>query len=173
MAQSPLETWKEKLEYLLREESLATDAGVKFKLKKDIEECATKISELEVVFLDDIPLLGPDLKAQVEQKSWENYIREHLQDQLGFVSIPFFLKSDTGKRRVLVVLNVHFYADDPEIFRRAYDKEWLRIAESQAAPLLCEAYKSVIVQYGRLDNNQIPLIDSNLIHFPLANPFKP
>lgn len=43
---SALATWREKLEYLLREEAIASDAGQRFTLKKRIEEAREKIREL-------------------------------------------------------------------------------------------------------------------------------
>jgi hypothetical protein len=47
MSQAALQFWKEKLEFLGRQEAIASDGSDKFKLQKDIEECLTKIAELE------------------------------------------------------------------------------------------------------------------------------
>ncbi|MDJ0598767.1 MAG: toll/interleukin-1 receptor domain-containing protein [Crocosphaera sp.] len=41
-----LELWREKLAMFRREEAIASDPGVKFQLKKQIEECLNKIEEL-------------------------------------------------------------------------------------------------------------------------------
>ncbi len=38
--------WQERLEYLLEQEALEADAGTKFKLRKQIEEAETRLSEL-------------------------------------------------------------------------------------------------------------------------------
>ncbi len=45
--QSALEIWTEKLNELQRQEAIASDAAVKFQLKKQIQECQQKIQELQ------------------------------------------------------------------------------------------------------------------------------
>ena len=46
VGQKALETWLEKLDYLLDQESIVSDAAQKFTLRKQIEEAETKIREL-------------------------------------------------------------------------------------------------------------------------------
>jgi hypothetical protein len=45
--QTALEIWQEKLEYLYKQEAITNDPGVKFQLKKQIEECQQKIEQIQ------------------------------------------------------------------------------------------------------------------------------
>ena len=54
------DTWREKLEYLLKQEAIASDPGQKFTLTQQIAEAKAKIAELEATAGDqppDYPLL--------------------------------------------------------------------------------------------------------------------
>lgn len=117
------------------------------------------------VFVNDLPVLERDLEG-ASQQEWENYIGNKLQRQVNFVSIPFFLKRK-GVRKTLAVLNVHFSTQDPDTCRRAYEGEWLKLAQRQAAPLICEAYKAIVIQYGKPDKEgMLPSIGTDPRRFP-------
>ncbi len=121
------------------------------------------------IFADDLPRLGGDLEG-ADQQAWEAYITSKLLSQGSFISVPLFLKTSRDKRKVLAVLNVHFrtkIGNSEEICRRAYEGEWLRIAQRQAAPLICEAYKAFLIMHGKRRNGIMSAIDQNLPHFPL------
>ena len=45
--QSALDVWRERLHEFQKQEAIVSDPGVKFQLKKKIEECQQKIREIE------------------------------------------------------------------------------------------------------------------------------
>ncbi len=45
--------WKDKLEFLLRQEPLITDPAQRFKIEREIEEARSKIEELSVADTED------------------------------------------------------------------------------------------------------------------------
>ena len=55
-----LELWKEKLEFLQREQAIAVESGQKFALKKEIDEAKTKIAELEQASKSHQPVFHAD-----------------------------------------------------------------------------------------------------------------
>lgn len=96
------------------------------------------------VFIDDPPLLsGEDLPENSHSK-WLQYLNKRFQ-QAAFVSVPFAIEVKGGKRRVPAIVNVNINPADHRDFRRAYHPEWLRIAQREAAPLVCEAHKAFIL----------------------------
>src|SRR6185436_4915623 len=75
-----LQAWREKLAYLLEQEAIASDAGQKYALSKQIQEAREKIRELEHGFasLPEAPLAAPP-RVETRGYQWPS-----LQDGDGF-----------------------------------------------------------------------------------------
>ena len=108
------------------------------------------------VFQDDLPDLVPTFSETLDA-AWKNYMVKHFKEAM-FVSIPFRLDSTTGPT-VGAVLNVNATPHPDDGWRRAYHREWLRVARNRAAPLIEVAYWAAHIRRAA-QPTEWPQIDS-------------
>ncbi len=108
--------------------------------------------EGSAVFKDDLPPFPQQVpNAQVEE--WRRYMRDHFRESL-FVSLPYSLNSG-GK--TLAVFNINVIPKgNPDSWRRAYHRLWLRETRDQIKASLCQAYEAFQLKCDTLDEEGTP-----------------
>jgi hypothetical protein len=120
------------------------------------------------VFKDDLPSVAP-FGAALEGR-WRSYMVNEFRHML-FVSVPYRIPRGGKSRESIAVLNVNVTPGaDVSPWRRAYHREWLRVARDRAEPFLDVAADALMLIYGKKPTALIDTVSPLWDSLPLETP---